>query len=431
MNMNNILMGLMTPQATGNIHNTTKDFVGNKKIDDFNFKDAMENKRYESNKQNSIINEKDRYADKENDIYKEKDQDTTKHMINKSKSILNKDAENKLNETEKIEAVQQYLMQMMAVHLNIPATTIESVMNDLGIDAMDILDQNTFMSLMGVLIGEDQLNLLGDSKILREITALWETIEGVGNELVESGLLTDEQIGLENTRSALTGTSQAGELATEENVMTLNGQIMQSAEDSLTLNVHKGSKEEGLLLNNQQVMEDSVQVGLTLPVQNILESQTVRMWQQTTKEATGLMHTEHAPVNKQILNQVDFISLKDGNELTIDLNPKELGKLSMKVSEHNGIVTTVIRVENERVKEMILQNIEVLKQGLEEQGLAIGSFQVDVGQNAHHKQMEQQKQKASKRIQEIIDKQIEDLEAECLQEEEITISTSREVDIKA
>ena len=60
--------------------------------------------------------------------------------------------------------------------------------------------------------------------------------------------------------------------------------------------------------------------------------------------------------------------------------------------------------------------MNILKSALEESGLTVTDVRVDIKQDAHQSQMEQQKQKSSRRIQEIIAKHMQELD----EEEEVT-----------
>ncbi len=99
-------------------------------------------------------------------------------------------------------------------------------------------------------------------------------------------------------------------------------------------------------------------------------------------------------------------------EIKMQLSPRELGQLTIKMVEKNGMLVAEIQVENEKTKEFILNELNSLKDSLIQQGLEITNVQVDVRQNDQTKQMYQQRQKSSKRIQEIIAKHLQEFEEE-------------------
>ena len=135
-----------------------------------------------------------------------------------------------------------------------------------------------------------------------------------------------------------------------------------------------------------------------------------------------------------MVERMELTRLDQTNELTMELHPKSLGKLSIKIAETQGIVTAQIKVDNEKAKEMLLQEIAVLQEKLEAQGVKIEGLQVDVREQTHQSVHTQEKQKASKRIEEILNKQLDDLKLEeevaATQEATLINDSENEINLK-
>jgi flagellar hook-length control protein FliK len=91
------------------------------------------------------------------------------------------------------------------------------------------------------------------------------------------------------------------------------------------------------------------------------------------------------PVSKsEIINQVvekaKVLTNGEKSEMVIDLKPDSLGKLSLKVITERGIVTAQFVAESQQVKQVLESNMQLLKDSLEKQGLAVQNFSVSVGQ---------------------------------------------------
>jgi len=73
--------------------------------------------------------------------------------------------------------------------------------------------------------------------------------------------------------------------------------------------------------------------------------------------------------------------LKEGrtSHLTLELEPGELGRLTLQVETSHDEVTASVTAESEKTREVLLRNTSALRQTLEEQGLTLGQFLVDVG----------------------------------------------------
>ena len=74
------------------------------------------------------------------------------------------------------------------------------------------------------------------------------------------------------------------------------------------------------------------------------------------------------------------LKIKDSKNASfeIKLNPKELGNLNMNIGVEQGILTGRFVVENEQAKNLLMENLLHIKTQLEQSGVAIGDFQVNV-----------------------------------------------------
>ena len=85
-------------------------------------------------------------------------------------------------------------------------------------------------------------------------------------------------------------------------------------------------------------------------------------------------------VFRDIVQRFNFLVKRGGGEAHISLKPDLLGKLYMKISVNHHSVDALFLVENEAIRELLLQRIASLEQGLGQHGLSLGSFNVEVGE---------------------------------------------------
>ena len=81
------------------------------------------------------------------------------------------------------------------------------------------------------------------------------------------------------------------------------------------------------------------------------------------------------------------VYVKDGKNgsFHVNLYPKSLGSVSMNLGLEHGILNGRFLVENAEVKETLLQNFDNIKQQLEESGITVGEFHVNVrGERGKH-----------------------------------------------
>ena len=93
-------------------------------------------------------------------------------------------------------------------------------------------------------------------------------------------------------------------------------------------------------------------------------------------------------MKKEVKEILEKSGWYEGRKINIDEELKDL--------EDSGLFI------NEKAKDFILNEINELKSSLEDQGLNVADVKVDIRQDNHETQMQQERQKSSKRIQEIL-----------------------------
>jgi flagellar hook-length control protein FliK len=85
----------------------------------------------------------------------------------------------------------------------------------------------------------------------------------------------------------------------------------------------------------------------------------------------------------KVMKQVDQAVLKTlqngAKQLTLQLTPENLGKLSIVLSVHGKEVSATIRAENSDAHKIITDHLHIIKQSLESQGLKVDKLDVQAG----------------------------------------------------
>lgn len=89
--------------------------------------------------------------------------------------------------------------------------------------------------------------------------------------------------------------------------------------------------------------------------------------------------TGSQPVMKPIIEGMRLVQRESRTEMSIQLQPESLGKLNLKVSVENGLVTAKLVAESHSVGRLIESSLGQLKQSLQEQGLRFDRIEVSVG----------------------------------------------------
>lgn len=110
--------------------------------------------------------------------------------------------------------------------------------------------------------------------------------------------------------------------------------------------------------------------------------------QAQTHLSPTLQVTSQAVMASQLAERIQQMTQEGKNQLILQLEPKELGRIVVKLSARENKITTHIKTEDERVRDLLQKNSEALKQYLEEQGLMLDEFSVETENgrgNAHNK----------------------------------------------
>ena len=102
----------------------------------------------------------------------------------------------------------------------------------------------------------------------------------------------------------------------------------------------------------------------------------------------------HAPqpsaIGQQVLTGINTAYSQQGKQLTINLNPPELGKVRLTVTEHNNQIRTVVKVEDPRTMADLQREAPLLVQRLSESGMEIRNLEIVLSNNNHASQSQSQ-----------------------------------------
>lgn len=331
----------------------------------------------------------------------------------------------------------EMMMQILMSQLNLSQEQIEEILSSQGITLDELTQEETFRQFVMNALETDEVTLLSDPDQMKTIKQLWEAFKAIESTNGQNKQIVTKEMVIEDGKVVEETTTVEVKKIDEEAAIDLQNipEVIESvrAEVSHVPGVNK--KVEGDTAVDEPIVLGRTQIGMgmTIPIQALAQDQPTYLWKEAQSFPTTHMNQDLAnPVHSQIIEKFHYTELQTAKEIQMDLAPKELGKLSLKMVEQNGVITAQIKVEQDKTKELIMQNIESLKEGFEKQGLSIADVQVEVKKDPHQSQMEKEKQKSVKRIQELISKHMEtDLEAERVEHSKIDTLTSIEVDYKA
>jgi flagellar hook-length control protein FliK len=97
--------------------------------------------------------------------------------------------------------------------------------------------------------------------------------------------------------------------------------------------------------------------------------------------AEGASSGDRAELVEQIVKAARLTQSRGSARIKLDLNPPNLGTLKMDLSVRQHVLHGILQADNAAAKEMLLSHLPSLKQSLEDQGIHVGDFQVQVDQS--------------------------------------------------
>jgi len=344
-------------------------------------------------------------------------------------------SDEKIEEVHPIEIVDEKILALMSQMLQIPIDDIQVQLENMGLEAQDLLSEEGFGQFINEIFAQGDMEALLSGQVdIKKITALFNELTAIKEEFAEvlnQANLQESQLSLQETVEVQQSVNDSDTVSNPSNIqMTQEVAIDELGLEQSVDHRYKGQETEensiGLGLAQEAGEHDS-ELGLTVPIHNFTTTTSTQTFETGTGIVTQTTVTKQATSGKAFIEQVDFKVLSQTKELNVTLSPKELGNMNIKIIEQNGVMVAEIKVENEKAKEFILAELGELKNSLEAQGLNVADVKVDIRQDNHQTQMEQEKRKSSKRIQEILAKHLgeDDLEGEV---ESTPILSESEVD---
>jgi flagellar hook-length control protein FliK len=96
--------------------------------------------------------------------------------------------------------------------------------------------------------------------------------------------------------------------------------------------------------------------------------------------AAGRLSLSNPAWTQDLSQQIQDLQQQGRSEMVLELEPQNLGRLTLKIEAVNDQITASVSTENEQVKEVLLRNSSALRQQLQQDGLSLGQLQVDVRQ---------------------------------------------------
>ena len=316
------------------------------------------------------------------------------------------------------EAVNQAtdkLLDEISDELDISQEELIAVLEQLGLQPIDLLQDNNLAQVVATVQGADSLiEIAADPQMYQQLQDLTQTVDTtIEDILAQTGLSEEElmasleQIKAEQEQTVIeepvkdnilqfTQDIEPKDLAMKQpqqeedpipviKTQTDTQQTAQTTEN--VTEVSQMTEETHKQTDNQEEENPSYQEG----------QENLNKFQNSLEENLQVVEQENIPTRtvdtESIMKQLaDYVKIQKGTELTemeMQLHPASLGNVHIQLATKGGVVTAQITTQNEAVKNAIETQVVQLKDNLEEQGVKVEAVEVSVASHQMEKNLDQ------------------------------------------
>ncbi len=306
---------------------------------------------------------------------------------------------------EVLNVAAQDLMEQIADVFGISMEELQSVMDDLGLEQMDLLDASQLGSLLLNLGGaSDACALVTDGELYEKYRALMEQLDTVIQESADT-LDMEPELLTQLVKTGLPKESMPVEpemVPNRQETVMSRGQEPAEGEDVPVVNTAEVAVEKeqdtenqgnGQMKGQEQHGEGRSEKGQDVNpfVQDFRTVQFQPEFQQTQSVSQNSPWSESTQaIMDQILDYMKIQVSADTTSLEMQLHPASLGTLQVQISAKAGVMTANFITQNETVKAALESQMVQLKEQFEEQGVKVEAIEVTVQTHEFERNLDEQ-----------------------------------------
>lgn len=299
------------------------------------------------------------------------------------------DVETDVSEEVMKEAGELAAEMMMVIQnvLNVPIEDIQSTLESLDMQPLDLLNPNNMTKVVLALQGTDETALITDEALFGEAKLLTEKSTELLNQIAEKFEVSPEKVIGQIEEMKMPHMQKEDPVVILETSHTEQTQISQNTNLVEPLKEEAGTKQD----TSKQSTSHNEQKGNN----EFNFSQTIV--NQLKDAVTKVMDTKpmsYTTSTESIMNQVNEmlkVTMKeDITEMELSLHPASLGNVRVQVAAKDGVITASFTTQNEIVKAALESQIMVLKDNLSEQGIKVEAVEVMVSSHAFERNLNEE-----------------------------------------
>ena len=138
----------------------------------------------------------------------------------------------------------------------------------------------------------------------------------------------------------------------------------------------KNVKTKQQVLKTESIHQRNGQEGIKTDLWYEIEGRAVK--ERPERESVRLEENKRELIN-QLADKMRIVIGSRKSEISMQLRPERLGRLNLRLTVVDGVLNGKMVVQNNEAKNLIQANLAELKESLEQQGIPVSKFQVNVG----------------------------------------------------
>lgn len=306
-----------------------------------------------------------------------------------------------------LEEVVSEIKEFIQEKFNVTSEELESIMSDLGMTDMNLLETSPLTDLVKKLEGITNLqDVLTNPNFKDDLKELLNQVEEIKTQVLEGEKVTvDEnflvkeeveikpQDNVEDTEMPVVEEDVINDVEVEEPQVQEEEQAVapekQETQEVIQNETSTNSDTKQEFKQNESKMEmkdssDTVNINAVRP-----EDFAARL----TEDLSARVGERQAiTIVRQVVEQISMQTKQGMTTMELQLYPAHLGRVTVQLVSKDGNITAQITAETEAAKNALETQLTLLKENLNNQGLKIESVEVTIASHAFEQNMQGEKQ---------------------------------------
>lgn len=285
------------------------------------------------------------------------------------------------SEVKSLKAAEKVL-DKISKELDISEEELKECMEVLGLSLMDLLQPGNILKLVVEATGtQDTMAIVTDEGLSEALKNILDYANELADGMGDMQTASEESSAAEGFIEGINTSETQTEGESLEDVIAskivTDSENVKATYNALTDSNNSGDGSD--MANHGKSETDDVKASdnsKTVDVSESIVSQLTGTFEAALdSQAQGV---DAADVVRQVVDSIKFNNTQALKSIEVALNPENLGKVNIVVSVREGVVMAQIVTENEQVKKALENQVNTLKETLENQGVKVESVEVTV-----------------------------------------------------